>query len=1232
MKHRNLSFIIGLSIIFIFYLMFPQNMLAQDVKGENCAEVSSANSLTTSPFDPPEVNDEVFVINDGPFLDTGCSFRNEGPLIIELKVTRYVGAVDNNGYLEDPDFLIGQGLIPEKLRIEMPAYDVDYYADVTGFEPERDRVSFNGQEVGYLIGENNTWIYNGFDIDIRDVKFPKYEESGSITPAVNEIRIDIDVANEGVGEYWCTAIDWVALRTLRAWRPVLLVHGFLFGEPGMWENLWEPKLNDLRIENMAIKVGKVSSIEHNSKIIAEEVEKMRTRYGVDKIIITSHSKGGLDSRDYIRNHNDIADLIMLGTPNGGSPLANYTQGVAILLDIFTEIPVSLILNFLVPGLEELSPSYMELFNKSTGQNPNTDYITMAGNYLPEIYGNPFLPGYDDMIVTVSSVHELSYAENGEHPDDGFYSSHFGLYKSDAIYTRLLPHIIPTMASSVSSYLTLNSSNNQELILASASNDISSFLKHSSVNSEQGLNSFAAVQAEKLLPHTQSTVDVIKNGEVETKTINVDAAARGALQVLWGEGDLDLVVIDPNGKRIDRAEASVNPDISFYAYEEIEGLRYEGYMIDNPIAGDWQFEVKGINILSTDGEGYGAVAFLENSAINMLFSTDADFYRNSEQVVLQATLTENSAPLTNAVVSASVRLPDESIEELSFYDDGTHGDDTAGDGVYKCIFTNTSLGGIYNVVVQAERTAAPSFTRERATVFSISKSLSKFNGSFNDYGRDLDNNGLYDELRIDIGVDIDVAGKYCFSGNLEDATGNLIQFSSIENELFAGTHTVTLVFDGAKIYCNQQNGSFKLVDLTLTEIHDDGLLLVDILKSAYETKEYQFNLFERPDIILSGQNDDYGIDTNNNGLFDILHVNLGLDLRYSDNYHWSAKLFDKNGKELDIGAQSGYLNAGSAVISLEFDGEKIGKNGVDGPYFVKDLLVYGSGGANIVAVNAAQTNAYLFTQFEGSILPFEELKTIASKIVFNGGDDEFYVYQKFVLNKNTDAFDLFNEPVTVTVGSYNATIPAASFSSVQTWDKFIATDDTLIWAYLSGKDEGLIAMSIVLIDSSYGLAGYYANHVDMQLTLLNNAPDACPIKVEIGNDVGEETAIFEERVDRWVIMGPPLPRHDLQSQNTIPAPHNLILFQNYPNPFNPQTQIAFSLPEKCQVTINVYDLTGRLVKKLYEAQTDPGKHQVVWKGLDASGQAVASGIYIYRLTAISEKGKQHTFYNKMMLLR
>ena len=88
-----------------------------------------------------------------------------------------------------------------------------------------------------------------------------------------------------------------------------------------------------------------------------------------------------------------------------------------------------------------------------------------------------------------------------------------------------------------------------------------------------------------------------------------------------------------------------------------------------------------------------------------------------------------------------------------------------------------------------------------------------------------------------------------------------------------------------------------------------------------------------------------------------------------------------------------------------------------------------------------------------------------------------------------------------------------------------------------------------------------------------------------------------------------------------------LMQNAPNPFNPSTTIRFTLPEAGHVTLAVYDINGRLVRTLVGQAFLPGHHEVVWDGKDAMGRAVASGVYVYRLTA-----PQGVVTKRMTLLR
>jgi len=70
--------------------------------------------------------------------------------------------------------------------------------------------------------------------------------------------------------------------------------------------------------------------------------------------------------------------------------------------------------------------------------------------------------------------------------------------------------------------------------------------------------------------------------------------------------------------------------------------------------------------------------------------------------------------------------------------------------------------------------------------------------------------------------------------------------------------------------------------------------------------------------------------------------------------------------------------------------------------------------------------------------------------------------------------------------------------------------------------------------------------------------------------------------------------------------------SFPNPFNPVTNIRFSVPARSRTTVSVFDLRGRLVKTLLDAELAPAVHTVQWRGDDATGRPAAAGIYFYEV--------------------
>ncbi len=94
------------------------------------------------------------------------------------------------------------------------------------------------------------------------------------------------------------------------------------------------------------------------------------------------------------------------------------------------------------------------------------------------------------------------------------------------------------------------------------------------------------------------------------------------------------------------------------------------------------------------------------------------------------------------------------------------------------------------------------------------------------------------------------------------------------------------------------------------------------------------------------------------------------------------------------------------------------------------------------------------------------------------------------------------------------------------------------------------------------------------------------------------------------------------QEQVSGPLTFRLDQNFPNPFNPETTIRFSLAEREQIRLAVYDVLGKEVAMLAGGMMEPGEHVVRFRP-----EGLSSGVYIYRL-----EGARQVLTGKMLMLR
>lgn len=910
---------------------------------------SCSTGPRSSPIAPPKCDDSTFVIDSGPGLDTGCTFRSGGPLVFTIRITRYIG---------EPEKLQAHHLV--NVTLEMPAFDVDFDANVQGVQPERDRVKINGNVVPeeFLRGANDVWRLNEFSIPIDFLRLPTNPGNGTVVPVDNTISIDIDVAN--TEEAWCTSIDWAAIK-IEVPRPVVMVHG-IFSGPSTWD-LWEGNLATFGIPNKAIDFAPlfpfIDTIQNNASSIAMKIADLRQHWGVDKVNLVCHSKGGLDSRHFVGvvdSDNSVGRLIQIGTPNAGSPLVDYLVLGSLLSG--SGGPINDFGRLLVPGGYQLSVAYMYLIYNQfiSEQNRKVKYTALAGDYrycdsllcleLPlDLFWAAIMFGPSDLVVPVASAHSLGYTDNLLFQSVGS--------NTQALHARLPPFITLSQTNSTTIFNGL-----KPLLLEPGKSDEAR--APSRVNKPSSQTPFG-------MSSTGSVVGTISQGQLHTHTLPIDQAPSPLhFSLFYPSGNLDMALISPSGQRFDPTTIIGNPNVS-RTDQPIVGGRVEVYSFTNQQVGIWTVEVSAPSVVETSGQaGYQISGWIENPAIKFIGSAENLYIHKGERLRLLGTLTNNGSPITGSTVATKIALPDNTSQSLALHDDGLNGDANANDGIYTGDFNATTQAGTYRVVYSASRPAtggSPAFSRNDLAIATVSSSNSTFSGGFQDFGLDTDGDTLFNNLVIQTNVNITTGGSYAIVGTLTDSQGNT-QDASVRAKFGTGISPVMLKFDGETIFKNRVNGPYTLSRILLAEESGSDTLPVAVLTNPYQTAAYNFRSFQHSPLSLTGNISSIGVDTNNNGLFDLLKVGIEVDVDTPGAYEWSARLVDKNGVELGFAANSGSLTAGTNSVELTFNGLPIGTNGVDGPYFVSGFIIFGSGGS-LVADNRFATNPFLASQFEGS---------------------------------------------------------------------------------------------------------------------------------------------------------------------------------------------------------------------------------------------------------------------------
>jgi urease beta subunit len=180
--------------------------------------------------------------------------------------------------------------------------------------------------------------------------------------------------------------------------------------------------------------------------------------------------------------------------------------------------------------------------------------------------------------------------------------------------------------------------------------------------------------------------------------------------------------------------------------------------------------------------------------------------------------------------------------------------------------------------------------------------------------------------------------------------------------------------------------------------------------------------------------------------------------------------------------------------------------------------------------------------------------------------------------------------------------------------------------MSAVDEMLLDSQLTSESASVALAGTTpvtseGDIVTLVFRLRDKAKSSTNIAFRIEKLVLNETSVKTDNQEVTVPVA-----------NNGAMPTTFGLDQNFPNPFNPSTAISYQLSAVSAVKLRIFDLLGHEIRTLVSAEQKAGYYRVTWDGRDDVSRSVSTGVYFYRLDAMSTENGHFSAVKKMMMLK
>jgi len=409
-------------------------------------------------------------------------------------------------------------------------------------------------------------------------------------------------------------------------RPVVLVHGFI-SYPETWVSYLgkDGFLASISVQGFAVgdgqvpgklntgdmldPAGRTNTIAQNAEILGKYIESVKQKTGAQTVDLVVHSMGGMISRYYIdriMQDRDVAQLIMLGSPMGGSDCS--------------VLPAAL--GFYLPASIEIRESYMRgVFNQQITHRRGIEFYDLGGTAINEAFKSPCTAVPNDTVVGFNSINAIPL-QSSQTAD-----IHSDLTLSEQVF---MDFVKPLLQRSTDTFT------------SAPDPDTTS-------------------QPESPLEFTRVYTGHVDAGGSTELTINIDAGLTVASFALYDASrSITTVVRGASGNVIE-----LTPEKNgFIQLDDPSSLFYLGYGFQNPKPGPWNITVQATDKTPSTGTDFAvSVYFVGGAKLEAMSNTLVP--QINEQVQFDAQLSLGGQLLEITEAKAVIKDSDGNIQTLVF---------------------------------------------------------------------------------------------------------------------------------------------------------------------------------------------------------------------------------------------------------------------------------------------------------------------------------------------------------------------------------------------------------------------------------------------------------------------------------------------------------------------------------------------------------------------------------------